>query len=98
MIVYVLFVHKKSVSKRKVCIMLIKNKKIKKTQKDILSGFFRWFFLGFWGWFFLLPTLAPGGAQPAGPPRHPGERLPRRRQRRPQLLGHPLAPLSLQLR
>ncbi len=57
---------------------------------------FFWFFLG---WVFLLPTLAPGGAQPAGPPRHPGERLiRRRRQRRPQLLGHRLAPLSLRLR
>ncbi len=48
---------------------------------------------------FLLRTLAPGGAQPAGPPRNPGERLPhRRRQRRSQLLGHRLAPLSLRLR
>ncbi len=60
MIVYVLFVHKKSVSKRKVCIIFIKNLKLKKnskkTKKPIFSGFFRWVFLvGF-----LLPTL-PGG-------------------------------------
>ncbi len=55
MIVYVLFVHKKSVSKRKVCIIFIKKIKIKKnTNKPLFSGFFRWFFLvGF-----LLPTLS----------------------------------------
>jgi hypothetical protein len=45
MIVYVLFVHKKSVSKRKVCDIFIENKKLKKTQKitflvGFLSGFF----------------------------------------------------------
>ncbi len=34
--VYVLFVHKKSVSKRKVCIIFIKNLK----KKNIFSGFF----------------------------------------------------------
>ncbi len=34
MIVYVLFVHKKSVAKRKVFIIFIKNKKIKKPQKN----------------------------------------------------------------
>ncbi len=33
MIVYVLFVHKKSVTKRKVCIIFIKNEKLKKNQK-----------------------------------------------------------------
>jgi hypothetical protein len=48
MIVYVLFVHKKSVSKRKVCIIFIRNKKIvKKPQKKtflvgFLGGFFGW--------------------------------------------------------
>jgi hypothetical protein len=69
---YVLFVHKKSVSKRKV-------KKLKKTQKKpkknktFLVGFFRWFFLGFFGWVFycqpckkegelLLRDLEEGGA------------------------------------
>ncbi len=56
MIVYVLFVHKKSVSKRKVCIIFIKNKKFKKTKKNIFSSFFRWvimFFLGGLFWVFL---------------------------------------------
>jgi hypothetical protein len=49
-LVYVLFVHKKSVSKRKVCIILIKNLKFKKPKKTYLVGFlggiFRWVF----GW------------------------------------------------
>ncbi len=57
MIVYYLFVHKKSVWKRKVCIIFIKKKylkKPKKTQKKtFLVGFFRWVFLGFFGWVFL---------------------------------------------
>ena len=57
MIVYYLFVHKKSVSKRKVCINFIKNLQFKKTQKNpknpFLVGFFRWVFLGFFGWVFL---------------------------------------------
>ncbi len=46
MIVYVLFVHKKSVLKRKVCIIFIKNIK-----KNIFSGFFTFLggFLGFFG-------------------------------------------------
>jgi hypothetical protein len=58
MIVYVLFVHKKSVSKRKVCIIFIKNKiKIKNPKKNIFSGFLGGFF-GFFGWVFL-PTLFP---------------------------------------
>ncbi len=64
MIVYVLFVHKKAVSKRKMCIIFIKKKKLKKknkTKKTFLVGF-----LGFFGWVFwvgfLLPTLAQGGA------------------------------------
>jgi hypothetical protein len=52
MIVYVLFVHKKSVLKRKVCIIFIKNLKFKKTQKK----HFYWVFLGgffvFFGWVF----------------------------------------------
>ncbi len=55
MIVYVLFVHKKSVSKRKVCIIFIRNiklkKKTKKPKKTFLVGFFRWFFV-FYGWVF----------------------------------------------
>jgi hypothetical protein len=54
MIVYVLFVHKKSVSKRKVCIIFIKNLKFKKTQKKtFFVVFFRWVFWGFFGWFFI---------------------------------------------
>ncbi len=54
MIVYYLFVHKKSVWKRKVYNIFIKNKKFKKTQKKpFLVGFFWWFFLGFFGWVFL---------------------------------------------
>ncbi len=54
MIVYVLFIHKKSVSKRKVNIIFIKKLKIKKktTKKTFLVGFFRWVFLGFLGGFF----------------------------------------------
>jgi hypothetical protein len=43
MIVYVLFVHKQSVSKRKVCIIFIKIK-IKKKKH---SGFFGLFWVGF---------------------------------------------------
>ncbi len=43
MIVYYLFVHKKSVWKRKVCIIFIKIIKFKKNQKKtFLVGFFRW--------------------------------------------------------
>ncbi len=54
MIVYVLFVHKKSVSKRKVCIIFIKNKKnYKKPKKKHFSGFFKVDFLGFLGGFFI---------------------------------------------
>jgi hypothetical protein len=55
MIFYVLFVHRKSVSKRKVCIIFIKIKKnLKKQKKNIFSRFFRWVFLGgfFLGGFF----------------------------------------------
>jgi hypothetical protein len=44
---------KKYVSKRKICIIFIKNLKLK---KNIFSGFFRCFF-GFLSGFFLLPTL-----------------------------------------
>ncbi len=60
MIVYVLFVHEKSVSKRKGCIIFMKNKKLKKTPKNpFLVGFFYMFF-----WVgFLLPTL-PGRQWP----------------------------------
>jgi hypothetical protein len=45
----VLFVHKKSVSKRKVCIIFKKNKNLKKTQKIFLVVF-----LGFFGWVFFI--------------------------------------------
>jgi hypothetical protein len=69
MIVYVLFFITKSVSKRKVFIIFIKNLKKK---KNIFSRFFMRFFLGgFFGWVFLgwvslggyrilLATLAQG--------------------------------------
>ncbi len=60
MIVYVLFVHKKSVSKRKVCIIFIKKVKIKKKNKKktflvgFLGGFLGGFFwVGFLGGFFI---------------------------------------------
>ncbi len=54
MIVYDLLVHKKSVWKRKVCIIFIKNKKFEKPpKKTFLVGFFRWVFLGYFGWVFL---------------------------------------------
>jgi hypothetical protein len=57
MIVYVFFVHKKSVSKRKVCIIFIKIKnKPKKQKKNIFSKFFSWGLRLFWVGF-LLPTL-----------------------------------------
>ena len=53
MIVYYLFVHTKSVWKRKVCIIFIKNKKFKKkTKKKHFSRFFRWVFSVFLGGFF----------------------------------------------
>jgi hypothetical protein len=57
MTVYVSFVHhKKSVSKREVCIIFIKNKKFKKTRKkqkkNILVVFYVVFFK-FFGWAFL---------------------------------------------
>jgi hypothetical protein len=65
MIVYVLFVHNKSVSKRKVSIIFKKIKNDKKTQKSkkntFLVGFLGGFFCGFFLVGFLLPTLAPGG-------------------------------------
>jgi hypothetical protein len=51
MIVYVLFIHKKSVSKRKVCIIFIKN--TKKNKKKHFSGFFKVVFWGFLGGFFI---------------------------------------------
>jgi hypothetical protein len=55
MIDYYLFVHKKSVWKRKVCIIFIKkNLKLKKKPKKLFFvGFFRWGFLGFFGWVLL---------------------------------------------
>jgi hypothetical protein len=57
MIVYVLFVHKKSVLKRKVCIIFIKIKKLKKKPKNpFLVGFLGVFLFFFWvlgGFFFV---------------------------------------------
>jgi hypothetical protein len=60
MIFYYLFVHKKSVSKRKVCINFTKNLQLKKPQKTnkkkfewvFLGGFFGFFLGGFFGWVF----------------------------------------------
>jgi hypothetical protein len=59
MIVYVLFVHKKSISKRKVCIIFIKNLKFEKPQKTPKKKHFWWVFLGgFFGWvFYCQPCL-----------------------------------------
>jgi hypothetical protein len=59
MIVYVLFVHKKSLSKRKVCIIFIKNLKFKNPQKNIFSGFF-WV-----GFFYCQPCLDGDGEERA---------------------------------
>jgi hypothetical protein len=57
MIVYVLFVHKKSVSKRKVCIIFIKNLNLKNQKKTFLVGFFMWVF---WvGFFIANPAFSP---------------------------------------
>jgi hypothetical protein len=56
MIVYVLFVHKKSVTKRKVCTIFIKIKNLKKPQnpKKPKKNIFFWFcWLGFLGGFFI---------------------------------------------
>jgi hypothetical protein len=55
MIVYVLFIHKKSVSKRKVCIIFKKIflKKSKNAKKNNFNGFFLWFFGLFWVGFFI---------------------------------------------
>jgi hypothetical protein len=56
MIDYVLFVHKKSVSKKKVCIIFIKNLKFRKNAKKHFWWVFYvvfWVFLGgFFGWVF----------------------------------------------
>jgi hypothetical protein len=56
MIVYVLFIHKKSVSKKKVCIIFIKKKFTKTPEKPFFVVFFKvvfWFFwVGFFGWVF----------------------------------------------
>jgi hypothetical protein len=62
MIVYVLFVHKKSVAKRKVCIIFIRNKKFKKTrrktkQKTFFVGFLGVFCFVFLGGFFWVGFL-----------------------------------------
>ncbi len=53
MIVYVLFVHKKSVSKIKVFIIFIKNEKFKKKTKKTKKKHFQWVFMGFLGGFFI---------------------------------------------
>ncbi len=55
---------KKSVSKKEVCIIFIKNLKFKKPRKTtFLMGFFRWVFSGGFFWVgFLLPTLCEGVA------------------------------------
>ncbi len=50
MIFYVLFVHKKSVSKKKVCIIFIKYLKLKKTYLVV-------FFMCFFGWVFWVGFL-----------------------------------------
>jgi hypothetical protein len=65
MIVYVLFVHKKSVSKRKVCIIFIKNLNFKKPKKTFFVGFFRWdFWVGFLdGFYYCQPCLQPAAHQ-----------------------------------
>ncbi len=51
--------------REKFVLFSLKIKNLKKTQKNILVGFFRWFFLGFLGWVFLggflMLTLAQGG-------------------------------------
>jgi hypothetical protein len=63
MIVYVLFVHKKSVSKRKVCIIFITNSKFN-PKKNIFSGFLGGFFGVFLGGFFIanpVPVRVGGG-------------------------------------
>ncbi len=52
MIVYVLFVHKRSVSKRKVCIIFKKNLNLKKPKKTFLVGCLIVFLGGFFGWVF----------------------------------------------
>ncbi len=70
MIVYDLFVHKKSVSNGKVCIIFIKNWKLKKNtkkhKKTIFSGFFRWVFCCFFGGIFI---ANPGTRPPCPRPR-----------------------------
>ncbi len=58
MIVYVLFVHKKSVPMRKVYYY---HKKLKKKKKTIFSGFFRWvFWVGFLGGFLIANPVSRG--------------------------------------
>jgi hypothetical protein len=57
MIVYVLFIHKKSVSKRKVRIIFIKKLKFKKTQKAKKKTFLMVFW-GFSGWVFFIANPA----------------------------------------
>jgi hypothetical protein len=81
MIVYVLFVHKKSVSKRKVCIIFIKNKKFKK--KNIFSGFFRWVFVWvFWvGFFIANPAFSRSRSRDLERPPLPPRRRSRDRDR-----------------
>jgi hypothetical protein len=75
---------KKSVSKRKVCVYFHKNQKLKKTPKNIFSGFFYvgifgFFWVGFLGGFFIANPAcrrrrgarrpAPGYSSATGPAR-----------------------------
>jgi hypothetical protein len=65
MIVYVLFVHKKSVSQRKVCIIFTKKIKIKKIPKKTFVVGFLGVFFGFLGGFFIAnPGLQVFGSFP----------------------------------
>jgi hypothetical protein len=65
-LIYVLFVHKKSVSKRKNGIIFIKNLNFKKTQKNILGVFLSGFFwVGFLDGFFIANPAST--AQFSGP-------------------------------
>jgi hypothetical protein len=58
MIVYVLFVHKKSASKRKVCIIFIKNKKNLKNPKNQFLVLFSGEFFGFFSVVFFIANPA----------------------------------------
>jgi hypothetical protein len=63
MIVYVLFVHQKSVLKIKVCIIFIKNERFRKTPKNpFLVGFLG----GFFGFFIANPACRTTSAPLSG--------------------------------